>query len=281
MIAASLADPACPRDRRRQTVIPKPSAPRVILSKLSAKLRAWIDGTMSRRRLQRAFRGITPQHRGLLVSVHIPKTAGTSFGGILDALYGDAFSHRVGSRLWAEETRQDPALLAPGTRCVHGHFPADLFDAVADDRKLVTWIRHPVDRIVSNYFHFLRLPDHTNYRCRRIYEKNLSVTQFAEIEGMRDEASCFTAGKRVDDFDFVGITEHFEASLRLFFEMFGIEPRGQIPQANKNRSRRYRAHRISEAERDCILSLNQRDAAWYEEALARFEADASVKSPVP
>ena len=65
------------------------------------------------------------------------------------------------------------------------------------DRELITWVRHPVERVVSNYYHFLRTPDMRDDCCRALYEGKLSLSQFADLEWMCNASSRYFVGKSI------------------------------------------------------------------------------------
>jgi hypothetical protein len=93
-----------------------------------------------------------------LVSIHIPKSAGTSFFKSLKLAYGKDGVTRVDIPIphdAAAETlnRKPPAELPASTRVGHGHFR--LRDLPAGygsrpDTPVITWLRDPVDRVLSN-----------------------------------------------------------------------------------------------------------------------------------
>ena len=76
----------------------------------------------------------------MLVSIHIPKTAGTSFGDLLKLEYGprlmldygdwvglnspEAISHRTRRK---QEMMAQSAQIAANFECIHGHFIADKY----------------------------------------------------------------------------------------------------------------------------------------------------------
>ena len=85
----------------------------------------------------------------MIISVHVPKCAGTSFGRILETQHGDRLWKNYGAIFTREEARKD--LIPDGTQCIHGHFFADAFSDLFPAGQLITWVRHPVERVVSNY----------------------------------------------------------------------------------------------------------------------------------
>jgi hypothetical protein len=202
----------------------------------------------------------------MLVSVHIPKCAGTSFRHILRDVYGEALWLNYGNIFVRAQARAE--LVPRGTRCIHGHFFADAFDDILPRRRLITWLRHPVERVTSNYHHFLRSPDMRDDCCRVLYERKLTLLQFAELDWMRNEASRYLAGKPLSDFAFVGIAEQFSESLDAFGRQFGWTPGIATRRDNTNPDRTTERYTLPEADYEEIAQLNEADMELYEQALA-------------
>jgi len=172
-----------------------------------------------------------------------------------------------------------PDLVPPATACIHGHFFADAFDELFPARRLVTWVRHPVERVVSNYHHFLRSPDLRDDCCRALLEHNLSLRDFAGLDWMRNEATRYLAGKDVADFAFVGIAEHFLESLHLFGATFRRPASLPPPRVNVNPERHTPLYPISPEDFEFIVGLNAEDLAWYIRACARLEGSMAGLNP--
>lgn len=210
----------------------------------------------------------------MLVSVHIPKCAGTSFRHILQAQYGEQLWLNYGSIFVRSQARAE--LIPPNTACVHGHFFADAFDDLEPDRQLITWVRHPVERVVSNYYHFRRSPDMRDDCCRALYERNLSLTQFAALDWMRNEAHRYLAGKKLAEFAFVGIAERFNESLHLLGAKLGWVAPVAPCRENTNPERRHPHYQLSRDDFELIRDLNAVDMAMYEDATARLRRELTV-----
>jgi hypothetical protein len=206
----------------------------------------------------------------MLISVHVPKCAGTSFRHVLHSIYGNEIWYNYGSIFAREQAR--PELVPAGTKMIHGHFLADSFDGLFPERQLLTWVRHPVERLVSNYYHFLRAPDMRDDCCRALHERKLSLREFADLDWMQNMATRYLAGKAVTDFRFVGITEHFEESMRHFSSLLGFRTVMMLPRENINPSRTTERYALSPEDREYILERNAADLAWYNQALARLRA---------
>lgn len=210
----------------------------------------------------------------MLISVHIPKCAGTSFRHVLEQLYG--------ARLWMNYgvafSRQQAnfQVIPAGTNCIHGHFLADTFDDVLPNRRYITWVRHPVERVVSNYYHFLRGPDMRDDCCRELFEKNLNLLQFAELPWMRNETTRYLSGKRVEEFEFIGVVERFEQSMEVFAHRFAAGRDLPEPRVNCNPDRKANNYELSSSEYAALLALNADDVLWYEAAVDRLHAEHAV-----
>jgi len=59
----------------------------------------------------------------MIVSVHVPKCAGTSFRTILDSIFGDRIWHNYGTIFSRDQAR--PNVIPPNAGAIHGHFIAD------------------------------------------------------------------------------------------------------------------------------------------------------------
>ena len=208
----------------------------------------------------------------MIVSVHVPKSAGTSFRRLLSEVCGARIWYDYGIIFSREQARAE--LVPPGTTFIHGHFIADAFDELFPDRRLLTWVRHPVERIVSSYHHFLRAPDMRDDCCRALHERKLDLRQFADLEWMRNGTGHYLANKPVADFEFVGIAERFEESARLFCRQFGFRQPRRMPHDNRNPGRSTDRYALAPGDYAYILERNAADLAWYEQALERLKEEA-------
>jgi hypothetical protein len=131
-------------------------------------------------------------------------------------------------------------------------------------------VRHPVERVVSNYQHFLRSPDMRDSCCRALHEHRLSLREFADLDWMRNEACRYLANKPVEDFEFIGICESFGESIDQFCETFGFRSMARLPQMNVNPDRGTERYSLAPGDWDHILSRNEDDMAWYNRAVQRL-----------
>ncbi|HEY5228518.1 MAG TPA: sulfotransferase family 2 domain-containing protein [Opitutaceae bacterium] len=206
----------------------------------------------------------------MIISVHVPKCAGTSFRHVLHGISGDSIWYNYGT-IFSKEQAQSH-LVPPGTKIIHGHFMADSFDGIYPERQLITWVRHPVERVVSNYYHFLRSPDMRDNCCKALHEHRLSLREFADLDWMQNLASRYLSNKPVADFHFIGISERFHDSLRQFCSVYGYREVMKLPRENTNPERTAARYDLRSSDQDYILERNIADFEWYSRALERLQA---------
>lgn len=108
-----------------------------------------------------------PRRRPLYF-LHIPKTAGTAFTEYLDAGFSrnQILPHRTWNQVFQSmpdvAVERSPALLA-GASLVRGHFGASALRELPSRSSIVTVLREPVDRVVSQYNHMRRDPLSNNW----------------------------------------------------------------------------------------------------------------------
>ncbi len=198
----------------------------------------------------------------MIVSVHIPKSGGSSFRQNLIQEYGD--------QLWVDYSRQWSRTDAPlaniptGIKCLHGHFEADAFESCFTNHIHITWIRHPVSRIVSLYNHILLKPDMENTYIREIHVNKPNLVEFAEIDWVRNHMLQYIGTKLPEDFAFIGILEEYEESIKRCANILSWR---HVPVPIwSNRNTDSSKTLLTKEESKKILQLNREDMDWYQAA---------------
>lgn len=166
-----------------------------------------------------------------LISVHLPKTAGTSFGFALEGVFGNRLLRDYGDAPLESKFRNPetvPLKYLVFADCIHGHFmPIKYLRGVDDDLgpanvAFVTWMRNPIDRIISHYHYWRR-----NYgrelalpMRREMNENNWSLERFCLGPELRNLYTRYLSGVPVGEFSFIGITEHYEEDFNYFSSEF-------------------------------------------------------------
>lgn len=215
----------------------------------------------------------------MIVSCHVPKTAGTTVRELLAEEFGRYFHTDYGDRVgWSGPeaeawrlARSIPEQVMSAYRtdqlkCVHGHFYASKYHATFPKAPIVAFVRNPVDRVISNYRYLDRHPEIKHPLVQQFHSRKPTLSEWATWPWARNIQS-----KVLDipfsQFRLVGITEQLIQSLRLFDFTFGtsISTRRQI-RLNAAAGR----FDIDEIARKRIAKLNEEDVAIYVEALEYF-----------
>ena len=217
--------------------------------------------------------------QNMIVSIHIPKTAGSSFREGLERQLGqrlltdyedrplsDSLSDRWRRLRTRVKTYRRADDLVTKYDAVHGHFIASKYGCLGDRAALCAFFRDPVERLLSQHRYWLSNPDPKNAMWVKFDARKMTPTQFASLPRQKRLYRLFTGGLRMDRFAFVGITEEYETSLRLFRAIFGID----IPYRRVN----VNAHVPDDISPDQLVGVKTAQRAnslMYEAARRRFD----------
>lgn len=212
-----------------------------------------------------------------LISIHIGKTAGTSFREILSNTYGQS------NVLWdyAPYKYHPPTPLPENIRAIHGHIPIRKYSGYFPEAKRIVWLRHPLYRLISEYYFAQHYKDEHNLLHRELVEKNLGFRDFVEHPAAQNIMSRQIAGLELKDFFFIGLQEHYAADLLVLEDLMGWT-RYEVPIKNRNPEPQYKKN-LSEILADQnlvnrVVELNEKDMILYEEASAfRQERERSTR----
>ena len=236
-----------------------------------------------------------------LAFVHIPKTAGTSLSVWLRAFF-------------SSEEALPTALIPTGPgewgpdagtryRFLQAHLPFAPFRAAVPDAHFVTFLRDPVDRVISNYWQYRRGPEPRTERqhlARRlsldewIAEQDATGASYltdVHVWALAGPEDSFATGRPpagvtpddmaslVDrafenlrrEFAFFGLVERYVESLELFAFVFGVPGHRAEPGERKNVRRDEGREPVVAELRARIAAQNRFDVALYEQAAALFE----------
>ncbi|MBP6184540.1 MAG: sulfotransferase family 2 domain-containing protein [Saprospiraceae bacterium] len=216
-----------------------------------------------------------------LISIHIPKTAGTSFYKVLSDVYRLDLS--PGYRRMDLQDIMDPdgqieLKHLTGFRVVHGHFRYAEIRSLhtSTNARIITWLRHPADRVISNYRFFIDRLAHPgiNPEVSRInqHRRNERLMEYARLPENRNRMAYFLEGLNIDDIYFCGLQEYFEHDLTRLAKKLDWPA---IPTPMLNTSRK--DYQVTPHEYDEICALNEWDMVLYNRA--QFLRDAELNNP--
>lgn len=169
-----------------------------------------------------------------LVSIHIPKTAGSSFFHLLKSVYGKQAVCRINTMGHSQDEISKLLLGSDNNefaKLIHGHIRiSELEDVIRRDRpKIITWMRDPVDRVISNYYFAMRRIREGKAPSRKEHTINYSLIEYAAIEENRNRAAYLLENTQLDQLFFIGLQEQYEDDIRLLGNMLGWPENIEIP----------------------------------------------------
>ncbi|MGC9964585.1 MAG: hypothetical protein ABSE08_04200 [Syntrophobacteraceae bacterium] len=219
----------------------------------------------------------------MLISVHIPKTAGTSFGYSLKEVLGDSLLLHYKTKPLSSDIRYKATLLECKFNClcrgrgierrykaIHGHFVADTFNFLPSPKQYCVFLRRPVERLISHYFLSKKahLRPRKNTIMDRVIRNQMTIYDFAALPEIVNTYSIFLGRITLEQFDFVGLQEDYDLSLRLFEKIFGIK----VEERRENTANRdqYKAF-IASVDLDKLRLTQTANQQIYDQARRRFD----------
>jgi len=203
-----------------------------------------------------------------LISIHIPKTAGTSFRNVLESVYGE----KMVVRMDINKHKPPPKQLCEKDRVIHGHLRVPDLVKIYDiniNTPVITWMREPVDRLISNYFYLQKIyrdiisKETSNINFITRMEK--SLMEYAHAE--KNRMSYYLKGVCLRDLYFIGIKEYFSEDLADLACMMGWQ---KYKEYTYNTSKELNVNKtyVDKKTREEINKLNSIDVELYKEVLA-------------
>ncbi len=219
-----------------------------------------------------------------LISVHVPKTAGTTFVDILNQIYGK--ENIYFDYIPPKYVKHEPSDLPHNFRVIHGHFNILKYDYLPAQAKKIIWLRHPIHIVISLYFYWLHVPLVDIYQYHEIVRDvkmlNINLDEFVEHGAAKNLISQHISDKKINDFDFVGVQEFFLEDLADLQKMLNWSD-FRIEEKNTNPNPKYQEELESIFSQktliEKIIRNNQEDLEIYQEAL-RLRAERRKESLV-
>jgi len=191
----------------------------------------------------------------MLISVHTPKTGGSSFEAFLKNYFGHQFREDyIENPLFSKafELLAHNAILfntelnesnrnkyrSQGTYCIHGHFIAHKYSnfLLDENTQYITWFREPAERLASHYNYWQRADKNTisTPLHQTVIDENWSFERFCLSDELRNVYSKYLWNFPVEHFEFIGIYEHYDDDLKYFAQHFLNITDFDIPKVNVN-----------------------------------------------
>lgn len=204
-----------------------------------------------------------------IISVHLPKTAGTMFRNVLVNAYGEAAVFGDYKKQPVSATLSE--IKSQNIKAIHGHFKVKKYDNYFPEAKRIIWLREPIKRLISNYWHQV-----TYFQKRTIILNELELEKkkflnYAKRPRARNFMSRHFRHKKLKYFWFVGITEFFREDLKEIEAILGW-PEKEIGKTNKHKHTEIYEAFVKAVQSDSemieqLRELNKKDVQLYNNAL--------------
>ena len=202
-----------------------------------------------------------------ILSIHIQKTAGSAFYDWLCHQFND-----VSVNMKRELVQQEAFTGLLHHEVVHGHIKyREVNRFLNGDEKILTWVRHPVDRVISNYRFFKSTLEDPLRRNPVVFQKNKhrlneTLAEYIERPETQNMMSDFLQGVDLEQLYFIGVFEQFNSDLERLAKKLKTSKTYIPPRINES-SKKNRPE-IKAEERKKIEQLNAKDVELYQQVIA-------------
>lgn len=192
----------------------------------------------------------------LFLFCHVPKCSGMTVILTFRTIYGD-------KNVWLDDDFNPPP---PNICAIVGHFRSHKYDEIFPDVPKITFLRDPVERLMSNYYFHKRsrFPLPRAWWVNEVRAGKMDVLEYAPYE--KNVLSHYVSREQVDTFTIVGLTEKFEESMKVFFDMFNDGQKVLVDPYNKNLQRTTPRYDLPKDVRKKLEKIHEEDYEVYRRA---------------
>lgn len=217
----------------------------------------------------------------MLIFVHIPKTAGTSFKNLLCKVYTSSETIVIDSDSWYKNPvfslsnnrnnlpGSQQILPSNNIKYIVGHFNADRFLKLYPDATYITWVRDPIQRLYSNYNYYLRTDP-------RVFEIKLKKRAYDLLDfetysthRYNTNTMCQQLNIPLFKFKFIGIVEKYDKEIERFKKITNINITNDYNYTNLNPEKKNvkETYQITQELRNKLMDIHAEDYKLYNECL--------------
>jgi len=151
----------------------------------------------------------------VIIFLHIPKTAGTSFRCILENTFVVSHCHATHTKksVFSQADLDFAQKVFPRLQSIAGHNLIDPFQLSVTDPFYITFLREPVSRVISKYQE--SVVKGTNRRSFEECLRECKDLENSEVKLIAGERNLDKAKRILEKCNFVGLTEKFDLSLHV------------------------------------------------------------------
>jgi len=198
------------------------------------------------------------------ICIHILKTAGTTLKeNFLQPVYKEKCLIDISFKEKNKEGKRERGVNLEDQQyptnyenydVIFGHFKGDKY--IHLNRPMFSFVRHPVDRMISNYYFSNKL--------NIVRQRGPSLIEFAK---KHKNYMTYVLGD-ISNYEYIGVVEEFEKSLEKMCNILGVDCPSNIK--SERVSRWYKPDQISKKIRKEIEDMNGEDMELYNEVINKF-----------
>lgn len=219
----------------------------------------------------------------ILISVHLPKTAGSSFAQSLRDHYGEKLSldyedlplHKNHLTRHLHASKHNLLnFFKPYDKinAIHGHFLPYKYLPLIKRREctFITWLRDPAERIASQYYYMKR--SYTKERAdkqlllKKMMDEDWSFERFCLANELQNTYTQFFWKFPIERFQFIGVVENYQSDLE-YFSKNHLFSSLQEHKKNQNCNLKETSYFEETSFKKRVLEFHSKDYALYKDAL--------------
>lgn len=223
----------------------------------------------------------------MYISVHIPKTAGTTIGYILDfgsrrRIYYDYSEAESSAELLLADknlVRNHKSLFEKKFDVIHGHFHVSKYLDLFPEAKYLVCLREPLARTLSHYYHVIEEGKGSHWAYEHLMSGEMDIVDFAGLPFVKRAQSVHVEGKPLSEFSHIFLSEKLADSIYKFQTNLGfqrndpymnLEGDASIPNTNPRSARNMTKQEFSPTVLNKVKQVIHEDIELYKEGLSLY-----------